>query len=550
MNIFKKITSLIVFFAIIVSVSACQKQPALDMSSLKLEDYSAFAIVYPADYENYQLEDVALLQKTIEKVTGKKPYAIPDTEPERENEIVLAGTSRKTGLDETINAFQSELDYIISLDGNDIVLGGQSYYADMKAIYDFINNYLGYNDLDDTVSKATSTLSEAKTVLYSEPSYDIMTTNPGKYPFLEAKDAKTMADAGFNLVQLDVSKLDLDAFKLYSKWCARFNIRILQKGIYNIKTEEFNINDVEFTTANPLIFGHYVQYAYDLDNLEFYEELCTAYKEKYSQYGWKLVMHINSIPGSTGYTYDSLLENSDVLKNADIISIASYLSGSANENDRGERELEELVRLSDIAHKNGLELWFTVDDTVRQPSSTESTYTSYYRWRSYLGLTLGASGVEYMEFRRSNVVTDNFEPTGQYEEIAKINNELLLMGDAYSEYEFLGVFAAKEDEYDVFSTIDPSLFYTDFDAITSFTTPANTVLFGYFASKDGSKKAFVALDTTLLEKTSALSIASTFTFTGNKVTYYKDGVATLSEPASGTYRIRISNGSGVFITIE
>ncbi len=515
-------------------------------------DLSKYTIVYPAGYEDWQMEDVKFLQEAIKKTVGIYIPVISDAEAEVENEIILASSTRQTKASTQIAEFASELDYIVSYKDNDIVLGGKSYWADMRAIYDFTEHYLGYDEVNDKIIERTGNLINDKIVNYEDPSFTTMAGNLGKYPFLNAGDVKTMAEAGFNMVKLDISKFDISSFRTYAKWCARYNVRILQRTIYDIKTNEFNVNDIEFSKDCPIIYGHYARVEYEINNLEMYDEMCTVYKNTYSDIGWKFVLNFDGV-----MEYDTLyataFENKDLFKDADVISITEDLGYGQYDLRVDYSKLDCINKLSGIAHRNGLEVWFNVACTNGIIPPETKSIPNYYRWNSYMALAFGATGIQYEQYRRGNVVNDDFAKGIRYDDIKTINFEMLAVGEVYAEYELLGVQVYFQKYDELFGEIQDQ--YTEFPALKSFVASSGTgtpFIFAYMKAKDGSDKyAMVVVDITEVDKIATVSPAHSFEFTKNNVLYYKDGVAT--EPTkntAGAFKIAIRNGCGAFITIE
>ena len=554
-KLFSKIMTALLAFSMLAMLPACGPTPNAN-NGIKTSDLNKYTIVYPASYEDWQMEEVTLLQKAIKHVTGSDIVAVPDTNEEKDNEIIFASSSRQTKLKEQTQSLASEMDYIIAVSDGDIILGGRSYYGDMKAAYDFINNYLGYNDLEDSYGEAKAEISGTETKTYTEPAFTIMVANPGKYPFSCAKDVKVMADAGFNMTKLDVTNFSPESFRTYAKWCARFNVRIIQKSVYNVKTKSFAINEQDFAVNNPIIYGHYARYETKSDLLDMYSEMCDIYKENYSQYGWKLVMNL-SIDGEaiSGAVYDEAINNNALFKNADVISAKAYFGTGTGSYSRQNSWLEYIRQFKNIAQRNGNDMWMTIASNDSRMDGEFQKIQNIFRWNAYIGLCFGVNGVEYSLYKRGNVINDDYSKGPRYDDIKEINEELLKMSEAYLQYEHIGVYTVDPNEdNDPFIQIQNP--YTDFDNVITEFIPApgfeSPVLFGCFKSKDSDNKyAFAAVNLAPLTENKTIAPPSSFALNAKNVTIYTNGDPTeLALAKTGYYPVAIANGSGIFITVE
>ena len=141
-------------------MTSCTPQPSPTEKGVQVSELADYTIVYPSEYTEFRMDIVSELQDVIEHLTNVRINAIPDTEPEAEKEIILASSKRTTSFDAEIDDFASRMDYIVAKDNDNIVLGGQNYYSDMRAVYDFMSNYLGYDSLEGTYSEPKKTLRE------------------------------------------------------------------------------------------------------------------------------------------------------------------------------------------------------------------------------------------------------------------------------------------------------------------------------------------------------------------------------------------------------
>ncbi len=564
-KIIRKITALLALIGILAALPACGETPTatptaapeatpapiVGVDPKTLGDYT---VVYPDEYKDWQMEEVKLLQTAIKHVSGKDVNAVKASEAETQKEIILASSNRNTFADSAVNALEGRLDYVINVseDENKIVLGGKDYFGDMKAVYDFVNSYLGYDDIDGNHTAEVTPILGTLTSVYTEPAFTTMVYNPGKYPFPSVKETRDMAEAGFNMVELDLEKFTEDDRHDYLRWCTRFNIRIVIRAVYDTINNTFNTYDIDETANNPIIYGHLSRFT------ERHTDAYAVYKENYKKYGWKLIVKFeNILLEELAEETTALFTEDDCFANADVLLVMGNLAGKSDYDRENLRyALKNSKYIADYAHKNGMEFWFSIceNDGLTFGPEIYVLYENVFRYQGYMALTLGANGVAYGHYRRGQIVNDNYSRTALYDRAKQINNELIEIGEVKADYEYLGMVTISTKIVDEYLDV-PNQYDGEFAGIKSY-TPSNgyalPMAFGYYKAKDGSEKyAFVQVDASDLMKTAGAVPASRYEFGGTKITQYKNGeVSELKADDSGKYRISIKNGNGVFVTIE
>ncbi len=548
----KKALSLILTISLILAVLAAFSGCKAGGSTVQLKNLGKYTVVYPADWEDWQKEDVDVLVNAVEKLTGTKIAAVPDTEEVKTNTIIIAGASTKTAYDDEINGFASDMDYIIAVDNGDIVLGGKSYYADMRAIYDFVNNYLGYDDLTDTQGEAEAEVSDSKKNIYKEPAFSTLAINGGKYPFRTAADVKDMADAGFNIVSLELAKIDTDLYHEYGKWCARFDIRIVQRVVYDIRTGEFTLNDEEYSKNNPMFYGHYMKYEVALGDPTIYNAVTDSYKEKYSDYGWKFVMEVRmkdyykSADGTEEANVDS-----SFMQNVDVVVLATEIA-----DDNGERyhkRMQEIQTVANDARARGADFWMNVQYT----SLGTEVNPKLYNWRAYVGLAFGAKGITYSTYKRDVIIKDTYEKTSGWNQAKMTNEDLIKTAEFYNNYEYVGTFARFQEIGDSYAVFDEP--FTGFENIADLEDLFGlnyTYVVGCFKKKNGDGYALVITNVSVLDKMSYDSIiglpilVKTDAQEAHLYVGGEEDTDTRIPGYDGYVSAMIVNGRGAFLTLD
>lgn len=576
-KVIRKAVAAVMALSMLMTFTACGKEK-IDNDNIKISNLSQFKIVYSSKYEEWQMEEVKVLQDVIEHLTGKKIDAVSDETEKGEHEIILASSKRETHVSNTVKGFKSELDYVISVAEGNIVLGGNSYYGDMRAVYDFVNNYLGYDDLegkyiqeqnkdaekkdksddekaedDAEEQKKIEEIKGTKTVLYTEPLYDIVVENPGEYPFAEVKNVKLLSDASFNLVKLDTMKFNSETIRTYSKWCARFGVRILQQAVYNIRTNKFVTNEEEFMSTCPIVYGHIVNII-GADGLAGVD-IGDVYKEQYSKYGWKIVANFSSSTydeESEESPFKEIFDNKDAYKSIDVISLNHDISfGNTGGFREDFKHLNVIDQFKKMADRNGSEFWFSA-------YSGKKYNEKMYQWDAYIGLAFGANGIKYSTLKKAVLLNDDYSKTKNYE-IAKLANEEILSvveASSYNDYKYIGADSIGYSELDNFGVInDP---YEKFNEKISFNDKyvKNPYTVGCFEAKDGSGKiAYMFVNIAELQDGGSISLPVPFNVNAKKVTLIKanektDLIKDETGLFEGYYKLSAENGKGAFIVVE
>ena len=118
----KKFIAVLTVLFVGLSITACALPS--NKETVQVAELADYTIVYPSNYKDWQMEEVYLLQNTIEHITGTRINAVPDSEPEAKREIILASSSRETAFSSQISSFANRMDYVVEVDNKDIVLGG------------------------------------------------------------------------------------------------------------------------------------------------------------------------------------------------------------------------------------------------------------------------------------------------------------------------------------------------------------------------------------------------------------------------------------------
>ena len=568
----KKYLSAILAAVLLCSTTACS--PSAKSKTVSVDELSSYTIVYPQSYKEWQMTEVELLRDTIEHITGTRINAVPDSEPEAKHEIIFASSNRKTSYDNTVDAFASRMDYIIAVDGDDIVIGGQNYYSDMRAAYDFINNYIGYDDIEDKYSEPEKQITGLNTTIWKKPELYIMGTNFACGPFTEKWQVKDFVDCNFNLLEVSQPKNTDEGVRDVATWCARFGIEFFYYPATNKETKQVAIPYEEDLIENPAVWGLYiVDEPSSTEQNIFWSTVAANAKERFDKYGWTI--YVNTALNSYDLNYDEGW-NADAVgawkkyySNLSVFSFDAY--PYQNKFDVRERyTCMTWEHAANLAKELGQDLFIYIDS---YNLANRGYCDKMFRTHAYFSLCFGADGIEYFQYgdaspyydregdwTKGSLINYDFSKNEYYYDAQKVNGELKKLMPIYGQYENVGVYVINPKEGDNMVCLnDPC---DDFGVIEDVNDELNlmtfgdtsTLLVGCFEKKEGDGKAFILMNFDPLTEIgygTELILPTKLKINGEKVTCYRGGEPTVLEPdEEGYYSFRVPNGECLFVTVD
>ena len=539
-----------------LSLTACNPKPSpTPEETVAVSELSEYTIVYPSDYTEYRMQEVNLLCDVIKNITGAAPAVADDNAQPVEKEIILGSSKRENAFSEEINAFTSGLDYIIGIRDDKIVLGGNNFYADMRAIYDFINNYLGYDDIEDKYTDEVKPISGVKKYIYKEPYLRILGSNFSVSAYTEQYAVRDMHDANFNMTLIDGGLYSEDEIRDYVKWCARYEIFIIMRSIAY----------PEVYYDCPVFWGHCIL---DEPNPEKFETVylaCKDYTEKYSQYGWRPYVNFYGIFSSEDEeAYKATCEAYDKYF-SDLFAFSyDVYFGDMSNRDRNILGIMENSR--NQALKNGQEFWHYIESY--NLSNGAKKPDKMLRTQSYISLCFGADCIEYFQYgdvgenykaegdwSNGSLVNWDFTKNDYYYMAQSLNAELLKIAEMCEQYENVGAYTINQkNEIDYFSELSNP--YDFSDVITEFESLIykDTYLVGCFDKKDGDGHAFMLVDIEPLDDIpydKSIGFPVKIKINGEDVKFYRDGeLKDVKKDDDGYYILSTGNGYCWFVTVD
>ncbi len=537
-----------------------------------------YTIIYPANYQNpRQMTEVVLLSQVIEKLSGKKPAVASDAAASvtAKNYIVFASSSYNTEFDDKVDALANEMDYVICVDKDkNIILGGQTYYSDMRAAYDFINNYLGYDDIDDVYSIPEKEIAGEFTYTYEAPTFIIAAHNAAHNVFTKAviRDAK---DAHFNLMTADKNFCTDEEYMDIATWCVRFEMYFMAHASTNYETFDVTLTCEDFMLKNPMVKYVHLRDEPGEEIIPTIHKLAETFNSKYAQYGLKC--YVNHFRSGTIF---EALESTGYLSNVPITGFDAYLRNyskvSIGESIHGYLSFLQIVKR--VTDKYDQDFWMYLEsyDLANKKEKNGSTtavkvYTSKtFRYTAYLAMCFGADAVNYFcyadttyykaegDWSHGQLLEEDFTPTKAWYDAKTTNEELEKLSKIYSQYINKAAYIIGPDEENEFTPIDActpyySIIEEFLDKNGNEVSDKNYIV-GCFDKKEGEGNAFIIMN---LEPLNAQSYTTTrgqkikLKINGENVTFYQGGEKIdVAVDADGYYTPIMANGACIFVTVD
>lgn len=527
-----------------------------------------YTIIYPEHYQNpRQTVEVELLRNVIEELSGKKPEAICDdvTSVTCKNCIVFASSNVKTEFDDTIKTLKSEMDYVICVDKDrNIILGGQTYYSDMRAAYDFINNYLGYDDVEDVYTQPTKDIDGSFVYEYEEPSFLIIAHNAAHNVFTKKviRDAKS---AHFNVMTVDRNFCTEAEYTEIGTWCVRYEMYFMGIALCDYDTCDVELYCEDYIIKNPMAKYAGIRDEPPAELLPTVQKIADNFNAKYSRYGIKcFVNHIMS-----GKVWDAL-ENEGYLANVPITGFDKYLKNYASSDINIIEYLGFLQQVKRVTDKNAQDFWMYLESYDLKNKGVTVYTSKTFRYTAYLAMCFGADAAGYFlyadatyytaegDWSHGELLEADFTPTDAWYDAKTANEELEKISKIYSRYTNKSAYLIGPDKNGKFTPDgDCTAYYgiiEEFLDKTGNEITDRNYLVGCFDKKDGDGNAFIIMN---LEELNAQPYTTSrgqkikLKINGENVTFYQGGEKIDVEiDEDGYYTPVMSNGACIFVTVD
>ncbi len=427
-----------------------------------------YSIVYPSDYTNEEKEIVYFLKDIVSQITYGKTEIKTDEEKVTSKEIVFASSKRTTAFEWNLHDLEGEMDYIIAVGEREIVIGGNNYLADTKAVYDFVQNYLGYDIETHKMSTPEKALKGVSLVTYSRNNFNITAVNNQSAPIESFTQLRTMKDMGFDSVLIDISLYSDEQLRYLFEIALVLDMGIIMRGVKSTSVYR----------DSPMVKGHVLaEEPYGAYSFSYYSAELRTYDEAYSSLGWapyvEMMGQLDAIEMFTenGEYFDKLRDLIFIWKPSGLNSDQDYL------------HMYEL--LAQNAKANGRKLAAYVESG----DSSDKESSALYGWMALTGMCFGAEEVWYFNYAppagsEEKYITDsNYRPSGIADCIRETNAMLREFSEELSGYEYSGTM--------LYGKSDTGTLADPYDAGITVEGEGN-LLIGCFENKTG--KAYLIMD--------------------------------------------------------
>ncbi len=523
--------------------------PEIEEETVKTADLGSYTIVYPSAYTEIRMDVPTMLADTIEKVIGKRPEIKSDKDCTSGKRIILASGETKTVISNAVEAFDDGLSYVIAVSEGNIILGGKNYYADSNAVYDFVNNVLGWDDVYDEYSVPTESVNGVKVVYHEKPPVIIMGSTWASI-FDTPIKVKTLADANFNGIMYTIQiQNEYDHLHESIRLFARY-------GIYVVMNRGVMLPELYYDC--PVILGHNIWDEPWGEEIPLVADMLKDYKEKYSQYGWKSWVNMvgslrmwepvndlwvwadNDVSGFDYYPY--------IYYNRDIEMLHAY----------------ELSKQSTDLH--GQEVWYYIQsyNHIGYPGCVDLNTDKAYRWQMYYTMCFDPDSIIYfvygMEYGDnewadwySAVVPPDMVTRGEnFYAAQRANREILDVAEYLEDYDYKGAFTINRKSEEYWSWLESPYDFSYIIENIEETDDTDIYLAGCYENED--KAAFILTNVSFHDggKYDDTQIGSLkVKLSGENVSVYRDGKTEEILPdEDGYYSLPTGDGVGILVMLD
>jgi len=508
-----------------------------------------WTLVYPEEYEPSDKHDVGALAKLLTKMSGQD-VALSDSLPEKGHAVLIGKASPLTPRTD-------DLSYIVRWDGENLHIGGNSYWADCRALYqELIYGELGadykLNPPDEVPVDVSLTEKDA-----SDPSHDRAFSIQAWCCSGDAFDTEALvkqaAEAGFTKVLIRGAS-DTVLCRNLMKWCAIYDLEILWTGagVSASNMDRTSWEEQKHILIAPHVWGIYLS---DEPNRSQFKSLANSVK-KFADYTAK-VAFINLFPtGASAEQLGNPTYRAHVEEFFETVPVtcASFDHYPLNPSGLNGDYMENLQIFATECQKREIPFGVYLQSVCFAPWKRTPSEADI-EWQMWCIRSFGASEAGYFTYMTPYSDTEDFQPalidhdlnpTERWYAAQRINGEFAALDEAFARYpKWLGAFSlgAGTSNRNAFMRFDDPY---DFSGVLPDIDSEHQLLIGCFTNADG-KYAFTVVNCEELQRKRT---ASARIRTDAPVTLWQNGVSSRNEPeADGYITIELACGEGVFCEI-
>ena len=511
-------------------------------------DLSGWAMVYPEEYTTEQRADMEALADWFYRASGVRVPA--STERGGSPHAILVGTASP------LTPKSPDLSYLVRWDGEDLHIGGSSYWADCRALYrELIYGALG-SDYDLTVPEHPPVSVALQDMEEGDPSLNRFFSVSGWCTSGDSYDTEALvrqtAEAGFTKISVAGIR-DPQLCRNMMKWCAIWDLEILWTGVGWDSFSADVFRSVESAMDAPHVWGLYLC---DEPNSSAFPALAGCVETMGAL--TDQTAFINLFPMYANQTqlgnptYREHVEQFFDTVHPRWASVDIY---PCNTSGLYDGYMENLAIVADACRRRDVPFSVYLQ-SVSFAASKRTPSEADLEWQTWCIRSFGASEAIYFTYMTPYSTAEDFkpalidhdlQPTARWYAAQKINGEFAALDEAFSRYpKNLGVFsvnAKTNPKKNAFMRFGGQL---DFSEVIREIDSASPLLFGCFT--DGREGyAFTVVNCEDLQKDIPAEVRLK---TEAPLTVWQNGGSSRLDPdAEGFVSLHLDSGEGVFCEV-
>ncbi len=534
--------------------------------TLKIDgtDISAFQIVIPTTYSDEEKADIEWFAGELNRGFNAQLKVVDSTAPQSEHEIVI-GRARKTNF-----RLRGVLDYVKKIQNGSFYLGGNSYWADIKAVYSFLRKDVGC-DLNGEFAKDSLSFDTMNVRNhYQKPKFTMAATcNMGILFDGTEKMVSELREAGFNRMSYNPvifvenktinTKLHdllrhLTVYEIHAIW--------YDYGIqFGKEKKELDYRsdlspDYKACLACPMTEGHFIWDEPREDVFPAVAKNVEGYRTATGKHSFTNLLPMYGAPNIDDKfnpeNYRCYLKKFMDTVHPDALWVDFY--PFIDDNTVEKTYFENICLVATEARDRGVSFGIYIQAS---PYGNRKTPTfREYSWQIYTALSFGAKAIEYFiystwpkgggqEHFKTALIAENKTKTELYYNAQLLNQWVETFTERYAEYRYLGTFSKN-------CTVDYTFFDEQYqwDALKNMQTDCG-VLVGCFENQEGAS-AFTLVNVTPLDQIAPTQKSEIrLDFNGKSVKLYQKGKTYFKKPGDdGFITIYLESGEGIFAEVQ
>lgn len=386
----------------------------------------------------------------------------------------------------------------------------------------------------------------------------------GNKDFVTLEAYQDVKDSGINHIYALYENANLTAIKKASEYCTELGISYLARDTaYDVDPEALELEEGEFRKRASGycelegFAGHLITDEPGASKFERLGKLKKYYEKEFpgKEFYVNLFPTYASLAQLECDSYEEYIDQYIMYVNPDFVSLDHYplMVDGYGKYKITDDVLSNLEIVATKCKDAGIPMYnfmqsMSYSATSRCPDESE------VRWQVMTNMAYGSKSIQYfcyftpLEFKEGSPAMIDFDgnKTDQYYAVQAVNQELLMLDEAYLEYSWDGTMVLNGTEARDFNKAFKQLSYAleSHDMIKEISATQDTLV-GAFTGKDG-RTAFLMTNFADPKLGVKDTITATF-YNATKVLVYHYGVAEVVELNKGVFEYTLDEGDGIFV---